>query len=149
MSREKFILQARTWIGTKFCLHGRSKRNNIDLGGCDCAGLIIGVLKESIENFDERFDGFIDSRIYKRIISDYELLLNIEKFFKKKKLSDIESGDIALFSFRENLPPQHIGIIGRQNGYFTLIHSYQKLGCVVEHILDDYWKDFLYDLYCV
>jgi hypothetical protein len=145
--KERIVCQARTWIGTKFHHQGRLKSNPKNKGGCDCIGLLIGTLKELDYDFNLRFQGFCDEKNYQRIVQDDILLKNIEKFFKKKNLSKISSGDIALFSFSEKLPSQHIGIIGEHQGNLTLIHAYLKIGYVVEHFLDDYWKKYLFGVY--
>ena len=147
MIREKIVSQARTWIGTKFHHQGRLKGNSQNKGGCDCIGLLIGVLRELNFDFDSRFKDFCDEKNYQRIVQNDILLKNIEKFFKKKDLSEISSGDIVLFSFSEKLPPQHVGIIGEYQGNLTLIHSYLKIGSVVEHFLNDYWRQYLFGVY--
>jgi NlpC/P60 family putative phage cell wall peptidase len=145
--KESIVAQARTWIGTKFHHQGRLKKNFQHSGGCDCIGLLIGVFQELNIDFNSRFNGFIDKTNYSRLVTDAILVSATEKFFVKKNLSDISCGDIALFSFSNKFSPQHVGIIGENKGSFTVIHAYLQVGFVVEHILDDYWKQHLYGLY--
>jgi hypothetical protein len=41
---------AREWVGTRFKHQGRMKHSAGQQGGCDCIGLILGVVKECEEN---------------------------------------------------------------------------------------------------
>lgn len=43
---EQIVAQARTWLGTKYHHQGRLKKSAKGPGGCDCLGLIIGVIDE-------------------------------------------------------------------------------------------------------
>ena len=43
---EDFLREARSWVGTRYVHQGRVKRNAHNLGGCDCLGLLVGVVRE-------------------------------------------------------------------------------------------------------
>ena len=147
-NKQIFANQTRTWIGTKFHHQGRLKKNQNFEGGCDCLGLLIGVIKELSldkkisQNIDE-----IDEKNYQRIIKTQILEENMKKYFKKKSINSMEVGDIALFQFKNSENPHHIGIINQMNDKFTLIHAFLSVNEVVEHILDEYWKESIHSLY--
>lgn len=141
------VIKAREWIGTKFLHRGRLKKDINHDGGCDCLGLVIGVLKEL--NIDINF---MDDIFYRPIIRTNILVDNIEKYLNKKDQNNPEEGDIALFRLGkvdDKLPPQHLGIINVMNENFTLIHTHAKIGKVVEHLLDNEWKGKICGLFTI
>lgn len=140
--KNRIAEQARTWIDTKFVHHGRLKKNGDFDGGCDCLGLLIGVLRELQIDVD-----FSDDKNYSRIINDDILINNCEKYLNEKSISNLETGDIAIFQFRKKLPPQHLGIISKMDDKITLIHSYSKVGRIVEHGLDEIWLGYLHSVF--
>lgn len=125
MDVDKVIKAARGWLGTKFHHQGRLK--NI---GVDCIGLIVGVGREL---------GYevIDKTNYPRVPQNGELQKEVEKYLIK---STLVPGCIALFKLEDE--PQHVGIIGEyERGGLSLIHAYLQARKVVEHNLDDNWKN--------
>lgn len=151
IDRKTFADQARTWVGTKFHHQGRLKKTHNSCGGCDCIGLLIGVIKElslektiGCDNID-----CIDKRDYRRIVTTPVLIDTIKQYFREKKSCFLEVGDIALFCFKNSTYPHHIGIVNEICGDLTLIHSFVQAGCVVEHILDEYWLDSVHSIYTI
>lgn len=129
---KRIVEIARSWIGTPFYHKGRSKKI-----GCDCIGLILGVMTELGVEIKKEFS-------YRKIISSNILVENLSKYLKEK--DNISAGDIAVFYM--NSYPSHIGIIGDYyNNSLSLIHSYAPLKKVVEHYLDEYWLGKLYKIY--
>lgn len=148
INKKIFANQARTWIGTKFHHQGRLKKNDNCNGGCDCIGLLIGVIKElSLEKIIYKNINQIDTKNYQRIVKTPILLENIKKYFKEKNINSIEIGDIVLFKFKNALNPHHIGIINKIHENLTLIHAFLGAGSVVEHILDSYWINNIHSAY--
>ena len=148
MNKKSFADQARTWIGTKFLHQGRLKKNENCQGGCDCLGLLTGIIKElSLEEKICKNIDHIDTKDYQRIIRTPILIENMRRHFKEKNLKLIEVGDIALFKFRNSIHPHHIGIISEVNEQLTLIHSFLNAGAVVEHLLDSYWIENIHSIY--
>jgi hypothetical protein len=148
IDKKIFANQAKTWIGTKFLHQGRLKKNTNSQGGCDCLGLLIGVIKElSLEKkiFHNLYN--IDTQNYGKIIKTSVLLDNMKKYFKEKNINSIERGDIALFAFKNLINPHHIGIINEINNELTLIHSFIQSGYIVEHILDYHWISNIHSIY--
>jgi hypothetical protein len=148
INKKIFADQARTWIGTKFQHQGRLKKNENCNGGCDCLGLLIGVIKElSLEKkISENID-LMDTKNYQRILKTTILIDSIQKYFKQKNINSIEIGDIALFKSKNSIYPHHLGIINKLDENLTLIHSFLNVEAVVEHILDEYWINNIHSIY--
>ena len=144
--------QARTWLGTKFQHQGRIKKSYNHKGACDCLGFVIGVAKElnlqdkrglSIASLDE--DGYSMSP------NGEYLRGKLRDHLIEKKIANIQSGDLALFSFMKN--PRHLAIIGSSEydteKYLTLIHAYSGVGEVCEHRLDSKWRKRLVSVFSI
>lgn len=148
VDKEVFVNQTRTWIGTKFHHQGRLKKSDKGLGGCDCVGLLVGVIREL--SLEEAICGnidYVDKRDYKRIVKNSSFEDVVKKYFREKEISSMEFGDIALFRFKEFKYPHHVGIIGKIDNHFSLIHAFIGSESVVEHILDEYWMNNIHSLY--
>ncbi len=122
------VQEARQWLGTPFCLHGRIKSV-----GCDCLGLIMGVAHEL--KLKDRFAQpvtHLDQTGYHLLSDGYLLHAVLDKHFTAN--SCVELGNMALFTFDNN--PTHLGIIGDYpGGRFSVIHANASVGKVVEHRL--------------
>jgi hypothetical protein len=120
------VQEARLWLGTPFCLHGRIKSV-----GCDCLGLIVGVARE-LELKDKFAQPItnLDQTGY-HLLSDGRILRTVlDKYFTVN--SCVELGNLALFTFDNN--PIHLAIIGDYPGdRFSVIHANASVGKVVEH----------------
>lgn len=153
ITRDIIVSQARTWLGTSFKHQGRIKKTIYNKGGVDCLGLIICVAKELNINsgvFDK--DGkeipvykFDDLEYSKN--SDPEKLLNgFSKACIEINLSEAKPADIILFKF-EGLP-KHLAIITNvEKDKITIIHSFLRVGRVIEHDIDDEWKSKIAKVY--
>lgn len=127
-TRKEICDKALEYLGTKFVHQGRLKGV-----GVDCAGLVVGVAKE-LNLFKEEV---IDLKGYSRVPDGntlYQTLINGTS--KEKNINDLKYGDIILFRFTNF--PQHVGIYMPNN---KLIHSYESIGKVVIHDLDNKWKN--------
>jgi NlpC/P60 family putative phage cell wall peptidase len=135
------IPQARTWLNTPFHHQGRRKHE-----GCDCIGLIIGVVAElGVPSRYAHADGRpvllaeFDERDYAREPDGLRLRAELLKHLTPVPNEAMQVGDILLFRFREN--PQHVAFLGDYpGGGFSLIHCYQSAGRVVEHFFDEGWR---------
>jgi cell wall-associated NlpC family hydrolase len=108
------VVQARTWLGTPFHHQARLKRV-----GCDCLGLIIGVVDE-LDLKDK----------HGQPLAAYEV-----------PIENAQAGDLALFNMAGN--PQHLAILTDYENALGMIHCYAQARRVVEHRLDDDWKNRL------
>ncbi|MCD6035212.1 MAG: putative phage cell wall peptidase NlpC/P60 family [Rickettsiales bacterium] len=139
--------EAREWIGTRFHHQGRCKRTSAHSGGCDCIGLIVGVLKNLGMTVDV---GGVKIPLHTFDRTDYSMLPDgkqleaaLLKYLNPIPNSAIEPADILLFRFDKN--PQHVAFAGdyRDGGGLSLIHCYRSAGAVVEHRFDETWQERL------
>lgn len=134
------VEKARTYLGTPFLHRGRCKKN-----GVDCGGLIICCLKDlGYEPPDMTVYG---REPHKDGLRQY-LIRSIGVPLNDK--NEMKPGDIALMKFVKE--PQHVAIIGnyvldKTGKNLSLIHSYGTVEKVVEHRLDDDWKDKIIEIY--
>jgi cell wall-associated NlpC family hydrolase len=123
MNKQDIVNKAREYIDTPFVHQGRMK--NV---GVDCAGLCVCVLTEL---------GLIlsDVKNYKRIPDGNVFADTVNKNLTRK--DNMEVGDFLIFAFDSE--PQHIAIVSQLNP-LKIIHSYQKVGKVVEHNAGRFWE---------
>lgn len=145
ITKEEFVAEARSWIGTKYHHQGRLKQTLTHKGGCDCLGMIIGILGNL------GMQSLMRDKSGKRIpfarfdIPNYSMRPNglffkaeIEKHLLQISASEMTSGDMGLFKFKEN--PQHVGIIAELPGQgLSVIHCNLLAGNVSEHSMDKWW----------
>ncbi|WP_421885139.1 NlpC/P60 family protein [Methylibium sp.] len=135
VARSDIVAEARTWIGTPW-RHQRC----VKAVGVDCGQLIAGVLREL---------GVRDVVItgYARI-PDGSLRGICEQHMKAVPVSQAQPGDAVLMRF--DTEPQHLGILGDYpHGGLSLIHSTLKNRKVVEHRLDDRWRNYCVAAYSI
>lgn len=106
--------------------------------GCDCIGLVIGVLDELSVRFDGKLPSELDQRDYTMQPDGKRLNSLLWRYLEAIALPQMQVGHIALMRFEKE--PQHVGIIGNYDNKFSLIHCYQGVGKVVEHHLDEKWR---------
>lgn len=116
------IAIARTWIGTPFHWHGRSKGI-----GCDCGGFLLGVLKEAgvmPRSFD--FHDYGNNPLG-------QVTLLLKKHCQSISLDFMKSGDIvALVSIRGD---EHMGFYAVGKYYPTVIHASIRHGVIENRLL--------------
>ena len=110
---------ARQYLGVKFHHQGRQP------WALDCAGLLILAARD-IGREGNDLKGY--SRIPDGVTLQAILNSQLKRVFRKPK-----PNDILLLRFRKN--PQHIAIATD----IGIIHSYESIGHVVEHGLDEKW----------
>lgn len=126
MTADDIILAARSALGVPFKHQGRG------LSGLDCVGLPLfvadrlGIKYTDVSGYARRpsggkleatFDEHVASGILLRVLP-----------------SDMQAGDFLMMRFGGE--PQHLAIYTGEN----IIHSYQAVGKVCEHRLDDKWS---------
>lgn len=134
MRRGDILASARACIGTRFRHQGRLVDH-----GLDCVGLLVCVARQcgmtvcDSPNYDRRpAHGLLEKHLCLSGLSPVDL-------------DDMQIGDVALFQF--NGPPQHVAILGDAHRPFSMIHSYMPARHVVEHRLDDLWRQRLVGAY--
>jgi cell wall-associated NlpC family hydrolase len=147
ISQQKIVLQARTWLGTKYHHQGRLKKSKAGAGGVDCIGLIIGVidelgLQDGEGNPLSRHDEFNYSMYPER----GRLVGAIQRHLREVPEEKMTQGDVLLFrTFRD---PQHVGLLTEYpTGGAGLIHCNSSAGRVVEQPLSEAWLRMLTHVY--
>ncbi len=136
---EQFIAVARGWIGTRFRHQGRVKKSAAGQGGCDCIGLVIGVADEAGLTHNGRKFSEYDIKDYAKTPDGDKLKAAFCEYLREIPVSQMQAGDVAMFRFNKN--PQHVGIISNLNNNFGIIHCYMQARGVVEHLLDQHWRE--------
>jgi len=138
---EKIVLQAKTWIGTRFHHQGRLKKTDSDPGGCDCVGLLVGVAMElglqskGLGYFHEQ-----DIKNYSLFSGHQELVSIIDSLLYKTH--DFLPGNILLIKTGVKL--YHVAILSENN---KIIHCSIELGCVTEEIITQNLKKRICSVY--
>lgn len=137
--RNLIVSEARSWIDTRFHHQGRLKKSDSDNGGVDCIGLVLGVFDTLGVNFGGVSIRNFDKKDYAKIPDGKMLKEEFCKYLKEINPIEVESGDILMFKFDKE--PQHVGIVVKEAVNLNIIHCYMKAKQVVEHRLDECWKN--------
>ncbi|KAA1015980.1 peptidase P60 [Paraburkholderia panacisoli] len=121
-SREEFVKEARSWIGTPYQHQGRIKGV-----ACDCIGLVIGTAR-ALGLTDYDIDGY-----GKR--PDGNLRPVMESQLESVPLDAAQAADVVLFAWASH--PLHVGILSDPS---HVIHAYLPNRRVVENIIDERWR---------
>ena len=95
-AREDIIIQARTWIGTKFRYQGIIKKNKHNDGGVDCLGLVFGVFDELDYKYNGKLLSHYDNIIYSKKPNFEILKEKFSLFFNTKDINELDIGDVIL-----------------------------------------------------
>ena len=126
---------ARGWLGTRCHHQGRLKKNDAHKGGVDCLGLLVGVAKElHLQSADGKPLAEFDEIHYSHSPDSKRLQAHLAQALTRISPAAIMPGDIVLLRIDDN--PQHLAIVSEQG----LIHAYAPARAVVEHALDDWWR---------
>lgn len=120
---EDVIAAARACLGTPFRHQGRQPGV-----GLDCAGLVVSVCRALNIPYQ-------DAAAYGRRPHDglLESTLSVQPAMYCVPRHAMQPADVLLMRFRTD--PQHLAIYAEP----TVIHSYETVGQVVEHCLDNRW----------
>ncbi|MBA3353333.1 MAG: peptidase P60 [Blastocatellia bacterium] len=131
-SRTEVVTAARQWIDTRWSHQHRFKGV-----GTDCAGLVLGVAAElNLAN--------PDVPAYSRQPANGSLTKYCLEHMRI--VGDLALGRVALLRFSDE--PQHLGIVGDYPlGGFSLIHAYATSRKVVEHRIDELWRNRIIALF--
>lgn len=130
-SRQAVADQARTWVGTPYRHHGRTKGK-----ACDCIGLVLGVASELSLCPLPTLIAYrpIPPGDYVRAVAD-TCLIRVER-----GLDALRPGDIALLWCIDQGVGIHFAITNSHLGQKTMIHAFSKPEKVVEHYWDRFWS---------
>ena len=156
-------LCAKKWVGTKFHHQGRLKKSQDSLGGCDCLGLIMGVANElkvksakninCKSNLNNNSDNIhlnkmlcaFDQKCYSCTPNGNHMYSLLKAHLVEDIKKDILPGKILLIKIRKN--PQHLAIVGSIDNAISIIHALPEFGSVVEHLLDNNWKEKIHSCF--
>ena len=124
---EIIIEEARSWIGVRYEHRGITKQ------GCDCGGLIIGILRAL---------GYMKNYKIRRYPNDWNLHVLAGNVMKEEvdKITKVingavEVGDLILFNFGKCV--SHVGIVIEDN---LFIHTHSKgKKCLVSSRVNSPW----------
>lgn len=145
---ERIVNEARLWLGTRFHHQGRVRITENHKGGCDCIGLVIGVAsKLGLKSQHGSLISYLDNTNYNRLPDGEKLKTILETHLEEITDNNIKIGDVLLFKFDKN--PQHVAIITdlTKDGLIFIIHAYAPSRKVVEHHLDEEWKEKIVGIY--
>lgn len=134
--QQEAIAATRSWIGTRFHHQGRVKKTTNHRGGCDCIGLVLGVAQEVGLTFHGNPYHVFDRKDYPKQPDGRQLKQAFETFLTPVAKDNMQPADIIMFRFEKD--PQHVGFYSDRD---TVIHCYLQAKGVVEHRMDDYWKE--------
>lgn len=131
---------ARGWIGTRFHHQGRIKKTATHKGGVDCLGLLAGVAAElDLRKHDGTPLVSFDETDYPHQPDVSRLQAMLSGLLQPVAIEHIAAGDILLLRIDES--PQHLAIVSDSGDGFGIIHAYAPARSVVEHGLDDWWRE--------
>jgi cell wall-associated NlpC family hydrolase len=137
IDKEKFIKIARSWLGTKW-----QHDQQIKGVGVDCVNFLMAVAIEY------GCDLPLIPKNYNRISRNNEIVDyiadNFQILYSKDQgdLNLMDSTDIAIFKVSGY--STHVGII---TAPYTIIHSENRVGKVIEHNLDGVWLRKLHSIW--
>lgn len=116
------MAEARKWLGTPYHHQARVIGH-----GVDCCGVVEMVARAL---------GIPTplNLTYSRVPDEKELLATMDDYAVQIPLSSARSGDIVLIPFVHKI--RHMAILTD----IGMLHSYEPMGMVVEHSIDERWK---------
>ena len=128
---------AEQWLGVPFRWHGHTK------SGCDCIGLIVGILcengvitQEDIVRHEICKYGHNVSRISEKYVDCMMM-----KYFNRYEGKELKNG--LVFRMKDYNAPYHFAIYGDGQ----IIHATSAVGCVFRANFDDNLKSKVQDIF--
>ena len=113
---DKIVLNASSYLGTKYKYGGTTKR------GMDCSGLV--------------FTAFKSEKIQLPRVS-----IDMAKKGRKISLKKVQKGDLLFFKTSRKNRINHVGIVSYvRNGIIKFIHSSTSRGVIESSLSEKYWK---------
>ena len=136
ITRAEVVWEARTWMNVPFHHQGR------DRSGVDCGGLIgaVAVALNAVQSdwWDTKFNPAFGG--YSRRPSNGLLERVCRSFMTEISPLNVMDGDIVAMRFKTE--PQHLAIVvPYAHGGLAVIHALRSAQKVVEHRLDNVWRD--------
>jgi cell wall-associated NlpC family hydrolase len=136
ITRREVVDFARSFIGTPYRHQGRSK-----VFGVDCAGILVLLANKLNIYWESKY-----SLRYARNPEFFILQSEMDKYLEEITWKDIRMGDVLLFKITKH--PQHVGIVSDYaKNRLGIVHTYESVGKVVEHRLNEMWMGLLIKAY--
>jgi cell wall-associated NlpC family hydrolase len=123
MTGQDLVDEARSWLGTPFrkCVPVKGL-------GCDCAGLLLACAQAV---------GLSDGAMprYSQPVHPEQVFAYLQQHLEHV-CGEAYAGDVVLLQFSGQAI--HLGLTTAEG---TLIHSWERAGCVVEHAYDAFWQE--------
>lgn len=129
-NQQRLIDTARSWLGVPYLHQGRSRL------GVDCVGFVISLL----DSLDSLPAGFKTPQNYGRR-GDGRLAAEVERYCVP--VTKASPGVLVTIRWSRDSEPTHVGLCTGT----TIIHCYQRAGCVVEHGYRAQWLQLTTGLY--
>jgi NlpC/P60 family putative phage cell wall peptidase len=135
ISRDEIVAAARTWIGTPYRHLGRDRKY------IDCIGFVWAVPRGmglAVPDIPSKYTRFPKTSM---------LIEGCERTLVRKEpqgIERIQPGDVLVLWGWERGEAQHFAIVGRHPmvpAVLTMIHAFEKREQVVEHSIDEFWKE--------
>jgi len=123
------IAEARTWLGTPWHHQGRVRG-----AGVDCGGFVLEVFKAC-----GVLPADFDVGYYGRDADLPRLIATLSQW--SSEVQDIRPADVMLFRIVD--APRHLAIATDVG----MIHAYQGINKVTEHVIDKRWRRRLYKIF--
>lgn len=121
-SRAEIVAEARLWVGTPYAHMGRVIGHGVDCYGViEMVGRALGVY-------------IPDGITYSRIPDEEELIRNMDTYAVHIPVADAKEGDILILPWNKKM--RHMAILTDRG----MLHSYEPVGRVIEHAMNDVWK---------
>lgn len=132
ITREQIVIEARTWMGTRWHHQGRVKGV-----GVDCVGFVGGVAVAMGLGVEARSaPEAIPYKCYGRDPTSL-FMRGCNEYMDKIDIKQAGVGDVLTFVFERD--PQHLALITSVEPMY-IIHAHAAVRKVVEHQLDDVWQ---------
>jgi hypothetical protein len=122
ITRQQFIDEARSFMGTRWQHQGRLKGVAVD-----CAGLVLETAR-NLGLADWQYDGYPRH-------PDGTLRTVCDRVMQPIRLVEADMADVLLFSWDNS--PVHLAILTSKD---TIVHAYAVNRKVVEHRIDERWR---------
>lgn len=119
---------AKSWIGVKFRWHGYTR------AGCDCVGLVAGILLENKIAKEEDLKTLhnIKYGTNLELVNKQVATALLNKYFTE--ITQLENGCLILAKTRNS--PMHFMIYGIENQQSSIIHTTAEIGAVFQQNCD-------------
>lgn len=128
ITREKFVAEARSWVGVRWLHQGRTR------AGVDCIGLVLATCWAlGLTDYDVRGYGRSPDADFMRREADRLMT----------RTDDVQPGDVYLMRFAPDSPPQHLAI-ATDHG---LLHAWATARRVAEVRIPPQWRELIVATY--